>query len=375
MDKNTRLYYKSALDLKFHLMKLERQIAGFEVTLGKHRYFFRGGETPFNSGSSVGIASNKYCMNKILETAGLPMPRATAFSAHQFKTQAIDSLIKDLSFPLVVKPMEGTSSGEDVRCNINTLTQLKTYMETCYKRYDFLSVEEFHGGLNTYRVLIFYNKVIGVVERVPARVIGDGIHSIHELIKRHNDERERDKDKDINSPGYIVTVGPIKIDEEVYTRLDELQLTLDSVPKDKEIIVLCYTCNSSRGGTLKSLGKKICKENARLLCRAANVLGLNIVGFDVVCEDILVPIEQSRGVIIEANHNPDIVIHEHPMSGIQTPVTKKILRRLILKHPLTYCRGLTKHQSTAFYIRVSFVLLGLMAFWQGFLAILASNSQ
>lgn len=371
MDKNALLYYQSALGLKLPLVKLEQQIAGFEVTLGKQRYFFRGGETPFNCGSSVSIAANKFCMNKILERAGFPMPKAHAFDREEFKKEKIESLIKNLCFPLVVKPMTGTSAGEDVLCNITNVTQLKTYMKQCYKRHKFLSIEEFHGGLTTYRVLVFYNKVIGVVERIPAKVVGDGVHSIHELITMHNDERE--KFKDVVSPGYIVSVGPIKIDDEVHTRLEELQLTLDSIPNDQETIVLCYTCNSSRGGTIKSLGKKICKENARLLCRAANVLGLNIVGFDVVCEDILIPIRQSRGVIIEANHNPDIVIHEHPMFGIQTRVTKKIMRRLIFKHPMTYFRALIKHEPTGFYIRLSFILLCLIAVWQAFLTVPASN--
>jgi len=371
MIKNTLLYYKNALDLKFPLINLEDQILGFAIKLGKRHYFFRGGDTPFNSGSSINVAGNKFCMNKTLEMAGFPVPRATAYHQDQLKKEKIESLIENLNFPLVVKPMIGTAGGEDVLCNIQNITQLKAYIKDCGKRHAFLSIEEFHGGLTSYRVLVFYNQVIGVVERIPASIVGDGMHSIQTLIHLYNETRE--KLEDPNSPGYNVADGPIKIDEELHMRLKELQLTLESIPQKDETIILCYTCDSSRGGTMKSLGKKICKENARLLCRAAHILGLNMVGFDVICEDIMMPIQHSRGFIIEANYNPDICIHEHPMSGPRVRITRKILRRLILKHPIRYLYELTHHPSTKAYIRIGFILLILVASWQTFMTILTSH--
>lgn len=352
MDINASLYYKSALTLKIPCSPTP-EIAGFEIKLGKRRYFFRGGETPFNRGSSISVANNKYCMNKILEAAGFPVPKATAFSKEGFKETQDDYLIENLNFPLVIKPTKETSCGLDVLCNITDTAQLKTHMKTRYRRHQFLSIEEFHAGLNSYRVLIFYNKVIGVVQRFSARVVGDGIHSIKELIAISNRERTKLKE--------TVSLGLMKVDEEFQLRLNELHLTLESIPKDKETIVLCYTCNSTRGGTMKSLGKKICKENARLLCQAARALNLNIVGFDVACEDILIPIEKSRGVIIEANHNPDISIHENPLSGTRNRVSKKIVQRLIFRHPIAYFIGLYQDRSSAFYIKTSVLIAVFLA--------------
>ncbi len=346
MDKNALLYYQSARALKLPTV-LVKQIDGFEIKLGKRRYYFRGVLTPFNHSSSISIASNKYCMNKVLSAAGFPMPNADAFSKEQFEKQKIESLIEHLNFPLVVKPTSETALGMDVICNITNVAQLTACMKERYQRHKFLSVEEFHSGLSSYRVLVFYNRVIGVVQRFSARVIGDGIHSINELISIKNISREKIQQ--------TVTLGPIKLDEESIARLNRLKITPDTIPKDKETIVLCYTCNASRGGTMKSLGKEICAENARLLCRAANVLGLNFVGFDVECEDILIPIETSGGVIIEANYNPDISIHENPMAGIQTQVTKKMLGRLILRHPFSYLLELHKTKSGSFYIKFSLI--------------------
>lgn len=350
MNKNALLYYQSALDLGLPVKKI-KEIDGFKIVLGKQCYFFRGGETPFNCGSSVSIASNKYCTNKLLEAAGFPTPKATAFSKEEFKKLNPESFIENFNFPFVVKPTTG-ATGKDVLCNIHTIEELTRYMKKCYKKYDFLSIEEFHANLNSYRVLIFYNKVIGVVQRFPASVVGDGIHTIEELIVLHNKEREQLKE--------TVSLGFIKVDEECHIRLKELKMTLATVPKANETIMLCYTCNSTRGGTMKSLGAAICKENARLLRHAAKTLGLNIVGFDVACEDILTPIEKSRGVIIEANHNPDISIHEHPIYGIPHRVSKKILKRLILRQPFSYLLGCYQHKRSGFYIKSSFIIFMLI---------------
>lgn len=347
MDKTAQLYYRSAQALNLPATAIP-QIAGFEVKLAQQRYFFRGAETPFNCASSLSIASNKYCMNKILESAGFPTPKSTSFNQMEFKKKKLEILIANFHFPLVVKPTIGTALGRDVICNIDNIFDLKTILKRKFEFHEFLTVEEFHAGLKSYRVLVFYNKVIGVVQRFPACVLGDGVHSINELIAITNLEREK-----LN---HLVTLGPIKVDEECNIRLNEINTTIDSVPADKETVVLCYACNSSRGGTMTSLGKTICVENARLLCKAASALNLNLVGFDVACEDILVPIEKSRGVIIEANYNPDLTLHEHPISGIQSRVSKKIVQRLILRHPLAYSFSICQHKYASICIKSLFVI-------------------
>lgn len=347
MDKTASLYYKTADELKLSPKRLPF-IAGFELQFGKHRYFFRGGETPFNNGGSISVATNKYCMNKKLREAGFPVCKANAFSKAEFEKASIERLLHGLSFPLVVKPTRDTGVGYDVICNIQTPEELIKAMKNRFKRHGLVSIEEFHKGLNSYRVLVFQHKVIGVTQRFPAAVIGDGIHTIEELIQMQNMQRKELKK--------TVSLGLIKVDDEYRIRLKELNLSLKTIPKDKEQVRLCYTCNSTRGGTMVSLGKQICKENAKLLSAASRALNLKIVGFDVLCEDIMMPIETSRGIIVEANHNPDITIHESPMSGIKNQVSKPIIRHLLLKHPFHYMLKLVKDETIALYVKTSFVI-------------------
>src|SRR5690606_39856571 len=49
-------------------------------------------------------------------------------------------------------------------------------------------VEEYVGG-NDYRVLVIGNAIRAVTQRIPAHLIGDGVHTVAELLKLKNAAR------------------------------------------------------------------------------------------------------------------------------------------------------------------------------------------
>jgi D-alanine-D-alanine ligase-like ATP-grasp enzyme len=329
------------------------EINGFELKLGKHSYLFCENETPFNNSSSARIAVNKYVSNKLLERAGLPVPKAVSIHVDEFKQNKIEETIVHLKFPLVIKPVDG-SLGIGVLCNIQTLEQLLHFLPTYFALYDYLLIEEFHGKLKSYRVLVFNKKVIGVVQRHPASVTGDGKHNIQELIDLSNIQRKK-----INP-----FLGAIKIDDEGQIRLKELGIGVDYIPSMGEQVVLCYTSNATRGGSYEALGKQICKENRKIMRRITTVLDLGLTGIDIECADINSPMAQSNGVIIEVNHRPSILVHEFPLTGTPHLVTKQIMRSFIFRHPLSYLYSLYSNKPTAFYLRTLLILSIIgMLYW------------
>ncbi len=322
MIKNIHLYQQAAQKLGLDCRELS-YISGIEVKVSNNRYYFRGGDTPFNNTSAIGVTDNKYCFNKILASEKFPVPKAVGITERAFENG--DYSLEDLKFPLVVKPTVGTSCGKDVICNIKDEPTLLKFLKLGFIKYSCMSVEEFHRGLKSFRVLVFFGDVIGVVERIPANIVCDGEHTIAELIDITNKKRESIKDK--------VALGIIDPDDpEIAIKLNEMNLSLESIPKKNKRIILCYKCNSTCGGAMHSWGYQICTENRELLVRAAKILSLDLVGFDVLCEDINIPFDKSKGVIIEGNHNPDINIHEHPMSGKPIKVSEIIVEKLIQKN-------------------------------------------
>lgn len=329
------------------------EINGFELKLGTHHYLFRECEGPFNNISSCSIAADKYCTNKLLEQKGIPVPNALSLHIDDFNKYPIDELITDLNFPLVIKPLLNSSQGKDVLCNIQTIEELKLFLTHYFSIYDYLMIEEFHGKLKSYRVLVFNGKIMGIVLRHPASVIGDGKHTIEELVNLTNIERKKISD----------FLGPIVLDDECKIKLKELGAELDYIPLTGEKIVLCYTSNATRGGTYESLGNKMCKENRKLMAKVASVLNLTLTGIDVECKDINLPITQSNGVILEVNHRPSVRIHEIPLNGKPHFVTRKIMRSFIYRHPLSYLYSLYLNKSTAFYIRATIFIIIIGIFY------------
>uniref|UniRef100_A0A0Q9YEP8 Cyanophycin synthetase n=2 Tax=Candidatus Berkiella cookevillensis TaxID=437022 RepID=A0A0Q9YEP8_9GAMM len=355
MHNIAKLYYKSAQDLGLHPVRLEREMAGFYFTLGKNVYYFRGGLTPFNSVVSASIGANKFSTNKLLEMANIPVPKSTGFTLEQFKKD--DWSTEDLTYPLVAKPTWDTACGYKVVCNIKDEEKLMEYVNKYIKLTKCISLEEYHPGLRSYRVLVYYGKVIGLVERIPAHIIGDGKNAIRELIKIQNEKRKSQKK--------TIPTGPISLNEETWTIFKDLNISVDTVPEAGEKIPLRYICNSTHGGTFVGLNPKIvCEDNQKLAVRAAEALGLNLAGFDVLCEDITKPIAKTRGVFIEVNVDPDITIHESGRGGFPQQVSKIMLKKIIMEHPFLYLYEQMKHHKYAsMFLRLSSVLalfVGLM---------------
>ncbi len=327
MDRNADLLYKGAkrLGLRAHF---HSDLGFLEIVIGSKHYYFLRTLTPLNEGASVFICKNKFRANQLLANAGFPVPKALAFSKDEASKLDLKDLIKTLDFPLVAKPMENGGRGTDVLCNIKDLPTLQKQMDIIFERFNYVQIEEFHKCPKEYRVLVLKNQVIGVVERFPASVEGDGIHSIAELIAISNEKRA--------ALAKNLTISPLIYDLEYQQCLQEQGLSLKSIITQGKKIQLCHTVNTGRGGDILSLGKKIHPANAALLCAALRATGLEYGGFDIICEDINLPFSQSKWMIIEINHNPDLTIHEIPNRGIRVSVINKILRQLIWRNPVSY---------------------------------------
>lgn len=316
------------------------EMNGFELSMNKRRYFFYKNDTPFNRSSSSFIAMSKYCTNQILAMENIPVPKGVLFDKNEFKQEPLENIIADLRFPLVIKPNDG-SLGLGVLCNIKTIDELSFFLNQYCSLYSSIIIEEYYARLQSYRVLVFNQQIIGVVLCQSARIVGDGKHTIEELIELTNIKR-----KEI-SP----FLGPITMDDECQFRFKEQAIDCKYIPNAGKTILLGYTSNPARGGSYESVGIKICKENRKLITNVAAILNLELLGIDIECTDINIPFSQSQGVILEVNHRPSMLIHEFPMKGKSQPVTKKIMRSFIFRHPFTYLKLLYLNNSTASFIR------------------------
>lgn len=318
-----------ALKLPFRYLNSHGRL---EIQLGKKKYNFYGGLTPFNDVASGQLSLHKGYVNQVLAEAGFPVPEALVLDREAYLRG--DFQVPAFGFPLVVKPTRSYfGGGRDVYCNIQDEASLRAYLDEQFKIYTLLNLEKYEAGLTLYRVTVFFNRILGVVRHALPAVIGDGKHTLKELIAFENERRVKNSRADLEI---------IRVDRETEDLFKENLLDLSSVPALDQKVILSHTCNAARGASTESLGVDLCSENAELLCKAANLLNLNLVGFDILSEDLQKPLTRSRSFILEANANPDLNLHELPERGVPLPVAKIILRRLLKKHPLAFAQVLVK---------------------------------
>src|SRR5699024_1392274 len=111
----------------------------------------------------------------------VPIPRSMLFQSHISINEIINKT-KLLSYPLVVKPTDG-SSGQGVIVNINTEEVLRSSIKHLRGKLNYknLIVQEHIEG-DELRFYVLNGKVLAVTNRRPANIVGDGQSTIAELI-------------------------------------------------------------------------------------------------------------------------------------------------------------------------------------------------
>ncbi|MGI6778461.1 MAG: cyanophycin synthetase [Acetivibrionales bacterium] len=279
---------------------------------GKHQKIISATLYEDTSSIAVDIACDKALAKAILDENFIPVPRGAVC---RFSEEAV-GFANTFGYPLVVKPKSG-NQGKFVFTNINSREDLISAFEEVKKLGGEALIEEFITGKD-YRLLVVGGKLVAAAERVPAHVIGDGMHSIQELveIENRNELRGEDHEKPLTK---------IKIDEAVYRVLKRQKLNMDSIPGKKRIVWLRDNANLSTGGIAIDCTGQVHPENRRIAEIAAKAIGLDIAGIDMVIPDISRPVAEGYGAVVEVNAAPGIRMHLRPSLGTGRNVASSII--------------------------------------------------
>jgi len=123
------------------------------------------------------IASDKRLTHQILDQLGLPVPRqAIVYDAAEAAEEA-----ERLGFPVVVKPLDG-NHGNAVSINLKSSEEVREAYEKAREICGRVIVEACQSGQD-HRILVIDGRVVAVARRVPGHVVGDGRHTLAELIE------------------------------------------------------------------------------------------------------------------------------------------------------------------------------------------------
>lgn len=263
----------------------------------------------------VDIACDKVLVKQLLADSGIPVPwggvARTDKEALQIAAQIDDAV--------VVKPFDG-NQGKGVALNLETGLEIGRAMEAALSVSPKAIVEKYIKGKH-YRLLVVGDKVVAASERIPAFVVGDGVHSIKELVDIVNTDPLRGNEHE-------KPLTKIRIDQMVLIVLGKKGLTPDSVPAEGEIVYLRENANLSTGGMAVDVTGKVHQETIQLVLRAVRLVGLDVAGVDLVARAIDRPLNSDNGAIIEINACPGIRMHHYPAKGKPRNVAGAILDML-----------------------------------------------
>ncbi len=152
---------------------------------GKYQKRIQATITSQTSHIGVEIAQDKQLTNKLLEDAGLPVPRQRVVRSAEGAVQAA----RRLRYPLVVKPLDA-SHGRGISIGLTTEAEVEVAFAQAQEHRSYVIVEELVPG-SDHRVLVINGEVVAVSERVPGHVVGDGQRTVAELVEIVNSDPRR----------------------------------------------------------------------------------------------------------------------------------------------------------------------------------------
>ncbi len=285
---------------------------------GSKQRRIQAAETDRSSAIAEAIAQDKQLTKKLLEATGVSVPAGRPVSSAEDAWAALC----EIGAPVVVKPLDG-NQGKGVTVNVVTREHLVIAYSAAATISDDVLVEKFIPG-SDFRLLVVGNQMVAASRRDPPQVIGDGVHSVRELVELVNTDPRRGE-------GHATSLTKIRIDEIALARLGIQGYTPGSVPTKGARVVLRNNANLSTGGTATDVTDDVHPEMAASAVAAAQMIGLDVCGVDVVCDSMLQSLQDQGGGIVEVNAAPGLRMHLQPSFGKGRAVGKAIISMMFDK--------------------------------------------
>ncbi|WP_324752006.1 cyanophycin synthetase [Roseovarius sp. Pro17] len=265
------------------------------------------------------IADDKEWTKQILGDAGVPVPRGQV--CHSFEDA--QAAAEWIGWPVVTKPLSG-NHGRGVTTDIASTEDLKAGYEAALARVrddsGAVIVERYIKG-EDHRLLVIGGKLVAAARRRPAHVTGDGTHTIQQLIDAENKDPRR-------GVGHENLLTQIHVDVQTHRMLEQAGYTLDTILPTGETAFLKSTANISTGGTATDLTDEVHPEVKFTMERIARLIGLDVIGIDLLAENLSLPLDQQSAGVVEVNAGPGFRMHMAPTHGSPRPVGEHVLNML-----------------------------------------------
>jgi cyanophycin synthetase len=282
---------------------------------GRFQQRIQATTTGRTSNIAVELASDKEETNGILRDLGLPVPRQELVRNREDAVRAAERI----GYPVVLKPLAG-NHGRGVAINLRNADEVKSGFEKAREHGSTIIVESYIEGFD-HRLLVVNGQLVAAAKRVPGHVVGDGKHSIQELVEIVNQDPRR-------GVGHEKVLTRLEFDHQAERLLAKLGYDHETVPAKDEVVYLRSTANLSTGGTAIDVTDIIHPDNREMAIRAVKAIDLDIGGVDFLTRDISDSYRDAGGGICEVNAGPGFRMHVAPSEGTPRDVAGPVIDML-----------------------------------------------
>ena len=281
-----------------------------QLGYGKAQHRIWAAETAKTCALAESIAQDKELTRQLLYSVGVPMPAGRAAQNREDAWVAA----QELGLPVVVKPQDA-NHGRGVSICLEDRAAVEAAFDIASREGSGVVVERFVSG-SQYRVLVVGDQAIAASGGEAEQVLTDGIHTVEELVALANQDPRRGEDS-------AMPLTPLVLDEISLELLRRQGLDKTSVPIAGRTVILHHNGDLTVDET-----DRMHPDIAANCVVAAQTVGLDVAGIDLIADDIGQPLEAQNGAVIEVNASPGLVMHLKPLVGKPRPVGEAIVNHL-----------------------------------------------
>ena len=315
---HVRMWCEAARSVNAHY--IAEADGAIDIERDRRRVRVRDNLTSLNDPRMVRRADDKAGTLSMLKRSGIPVPKGIVISLRGIEDAV--RMLETAESPLVVKPAGSTCGGAGVSTNVTDLKRLRAAMAWARSFGRQILVERQVEG-DCYRVLVMDGEVLDTVVRHPPTIVGDGVSTIRQLIRRENADRVL--------AASVRPQVPIHFDFDLQNTLASQRLSLNARPAIGETVQIKRVINENGERENVSVNGLLCPAILNMACKASRVLGLRLAGVDIICKDPNVPLEISGGAVIEVNASPGLYCHYNRQADLAFPVAERVLHRALRK--------------------------------------------
>jgi D-alanine-D-alanine ligase-like ATP-grasp enzyme len=264
------------------------------------RIDFEGMPYPSHRKQAAWWMDIKPILTKKLRRFGVPVAKGSAV----YTQRGARRLYPTLKTPIVVKPYEGSAS-RHTTMHIQDEEALMQAFNVAKQVAPFVMIEEELLG-SVYRPTIIGGKLVATLRRDRPHVVGDGVHTLIELVEEANTHPSR------QGPYF----SHLKFTPDTHQELERQGIKPTDIIALGQRVELHQKINWSLGGTTAYVTDDVHIDNKLLFEEIARILHAPVVGIDFIIEDISKSWrEQEKCGVIECNSMPYFDNHHLPFTG------------------------------------------------------------